>query len=150
MINRFAICLLLLVSQTTWSIQCFFTLVKDNCWLDYDVTVNVTDAITSKPVLTITVPKGKKSWERKTFDCQPLQSLDFVAKFSPIFWESDKGKTFKGKRTWTLPVHMEKGDTAWNITVCYPEQFTAIPLPPTAGSNCACDTKAIPEPVVPK
>lgn len=128
---------------------CFFTLVKDSCWTDYNVTVDVTDASTSKTLFRISVPKGK-SWARKKFSCDAAESFDYRASFSPVFWQSDKGKHFSGKRTWTLPQTMKAGDTAWSITVCYPEEFSEVPLPPTANSQCACDMKSIPPVIPPK
>ncbi len=128
---------------------CFFTLVKDSCWTNYDVTVDVTNASTSKSLFNISVPKGK-SWTRKKFSCDAAESFNYSATFSPVFWQADKGKHFSGKRTWTLPQKMKQGDTAWDITVCYPEQFSEVPLPPTADSKCNCDTQSIPAVIPPK
>lgn len=122
---------------------CFLTLLKDSCWTDYDITVNMGNAVTGKPVLTLSVPKGK-SFSRQEFTCQAGEVFNYTATFSPIFWESDKGKIFKGKRTWSLPNSIKKGDTAWNITICYPDEFSEIPLPPTANSNCQCSSQNLP------
>lgn len=145
-----AVSLGLCLTQASWSLSCFFTLVKDSCWKDYDVSVDVFDANTGKPVVNVVAPKSDTTWIRQPFDCTASQSLNFVASFAPTFWEADKGKHFKGKRTWTLPDTMHAGDTAWNVTVCYPEEFSAVPLPPTASGNCTCDATQIPKPVAPK
>lgn len=131
------------------SYPCFFTFVKDSCWTDYDVNVSVVDASNNKHVVTVSIPKGK-SWARKKTRCNGGESFDYAATFSPVFWQSDEGRQFRGKRTWTLPQHMSKGDTAWDITVCYPEQFAEVPLPPTAGANCKCDFQSIPPVKPPK
>lgn len=122
---------------------CFLTLVKDSCWTDYNISVDMGDATTGKPVLTLGVPKGK-SYSRQEFTCQPGQVFNYKATFSPIFWQADKGKVFMGKRTWALPHKIAKGDTAWNITICYPDEFAEIPLPPSANGNCKCDTQNLP------
>lgn len=128
---------------------CFFNFVKDSCWTDYDVTVDVTNAATSKKLFSLSVPKGQ-SWARKQFSCDAAESFNYSASFSPVFWQSDEGKHFSGKRTWTLPQTMTKGDTAWVITVCFPEQFSEVPLPPTANSKCVCDIQSIPPVIPPK
>ena len=130
-------------SSQVSAFTCFLTLVKDSCWTDYDVTVNMGDATTGKPVLTLSVPKGK-SFSRQEFTCNAGQVFNYKASFSPIFWQADKGKIFPGKRTWSLPDTIKKGDTAWNITICYPSEFSEIPLPPTATANCKCDTQNLP------
>lgn len=131
-----------------WSFPCYYTLAKDNCWLKYDVSVDVIDASTEKKIFNINIPAGTP-WVTKTFECTVAQSLIYIAKFSPIIWESDKGKTFRGMRNWFLPGVINPGDTAWTIPVCFPKDFAEVPLPPTAGSNCACDFSDVP-PVKPK
>jgi hypothetical protein len=131
------------------AITCFFTLMKDSCWTDYDVTVKVVDASNKKPLTNITVPKGK-SWNRVTFTCDEGQSFNYSATFTPTFWKADEGKVFPGNRTWMLPEKLQKGDTAWNITLCYPEQFSEVPMPPTAAGSCVCDAKKIPPVTPPK
>ena len=109
----------------------------------------MTDADNGKPILSLTVPKGK-AWNRQKFDCETGESLTYLASFSPVFWDADKGKQFPGKKSWKLPDKMAKGDTAWNITVCYPEEFAEVPLPPTAKGGCNCDARKIPPVVAPE
>lgn len=137
------------LSPAVFASTCFITFVKDSCWTDYNLTIAVTDASTSKQLLSVSVPKGIP-WVRKTFSCEAGESFNYAATFSPVFWATDKGKVFRGTRTWTLPQTMEKGATAWDITVCYPEQFSEVPLPPTGGSHCKCDTQSIPPVIPPK
>lgn len=136
-------------SSEASAFTCFLTLAKDSCWTEYDVKVDVIDILTNKTVISAIAPTGK-SWNRQEFACQPGQTFKYIATFSPIFWESDKGKQYSGTRTWTLPKEIKKGDTAWNITVCYPEQFAEVPFPPTAKGNCVCDARKIPPVVAPK
>ena len=127
-----------------WSFPCYYTLAKDSCWTKYEVSVDIIDATKEKKIITVTVPAGK-SWTRATFECTPAQSLIYIARFSPVFWESDKDKTFRGLRNWSLPGEINPGDRAWTIPVCYPADFAEVPLPPAAGGACKCDFESIPE-----
>ena len=131
-------------ASVSWSFPCYFTLVKDSCWTKYNVSVDVTDAVTEQKIFTITVPAGT-SWARNTFECTPSQSLIYTAQFSPVFWASDKGKTFRATRNWSLPGTINPDDRAWTLPVCYPADFSQVPLPPTADNNCKCDFSAAPE-----
>ena len=127
-----------------WAITCYYTLAKENCWLKYNVTVDVMDASTNKVLTTVTVPAGKL-WTRVVFPCQAAQKLMYSAHFTPVIWESEKGKVYSAKNYWSLPAAINPGDTAWNVSVCYPMDFSQIPLPPEATNSCTCDFKSIPE-----
>lgn len=134
--------------QAVHAFPCFLTIVKDSCWINYDVTVKVLDSSSNQVISTIIIPKGNR-WARESFACQPKQIINFQAVFSPVFWASDQGKIYPGQNYWTLPFKIAKGDTAWSITMCYPEQFAEVPLPPTAKGNCQCNKTGIP-PVKPQ
>ncbi len=123
-------------------------MVKDSCWENYTLTVNVSNAATGEPVATIIVPQGQ-SWVRQAFTCQPKDDLSLKATFTPVFWQNDEGKIYSALRDWKLPDSVAKGDTAWNVTVCYPEEFSEVPLPPDASGSCKCDFSNIP-PVKPQ
>ena len=138
----------LCVSFQSQAFPCFLTLVKDSCWTNYNVSVVVLNATTGEPINTILVPQGK-SWDRLQFDCQPGLQVSFSATFTPIFWANDAGKTYSSQRNWSFPASIAKGDTAWNVTLCYPSEFAGVPLPPDAGSHCSCNTDSIP-PVKPQ
>lgn len=133
------------VSAPSLAFTCFFTLAKDSCWTNYDVTVNVIDASTSKSVVKIAVPKGT-AWGRVKFNCTPAQQFLYKATYQPVFWQSEIGKIYSSKRYWSLPGAIGKNETAWNIPVCFPSDFSEIPLPPTATGNCKCDLTKIPAP----
>jgi hypothetical protein len=136
---------LLLISPTWASITCYYTLVKDNCWAKYAISVEVTDAITAKVLTTVTVPTGK-SWTRVTFPCETNgQKLMYHARFSPSIWESEKGKVYPAKNYWSLPDQVNPGDSAWNVSVCYSADFSEVPLPPEATGTCKCDFSVVPE-----
>ncbi|WED43932.1 hypothetical protein [Legionella cardiaca] len=132
-------------SAQTFAFTCYFTLAKDSCWTNYDVKVVVVDANTNKPVVTVEVPKGK-SWARQKFTCEPAQRFFYQATYQPVFWQSEVGKNYMSMRYWSLPATIGEGDTAWNIPVCFPANFAAVPLPPDAQGNCQCDWSQIPAP----
>ncbi len=138
----------LCVSLQTWAFPCFVTLVKDSCWIDYNVTVTVMNAQTGKQVASLIAPQSQ-SWVRQSFTCQPGDSLTFSAIFTPVFWESDKGKVYPGQSNWQLPQEIKKTEAAWNINICYPSEFSEVPLPPEANGSCKCITDNIP-PVQPQ
>lgn len=129
--------------------QCFLTLVKDKCWEKYTVSINVVNSLKDKSIMTMIIPQGQ-AWVRQPFTCEPKDSITLHATFSPVFWEKDDGKVFSGLHDWKLPETIKKGATAWNITVCYPADFAAVPLSPEADSHCGCDRENIPPVEPPK
>lgn len=146
MIRRMlAASLVLSFSSPVWSFECFLTLVKDSCWTNYTVSVDVVDASNLNTLFTVTAPAGQ-SWARQKFACTPEQTLQYIARFSPIFWHNDEGKTYPGLRNWTLPAKVNPGDLAWTIPICYPAEFSQVPFPPDAKGNCTCDFSSIPAP----
>lgn len=128
---------------------CYFTLVKNSCWKNYDVTVELMNASSSKSMVKTTAPKGK-DWIRTQFTCEPNQAFNYHATFLPIIWDADKGKVYPGKSTWSLPPQIKKGDTAWNITMCFPEEFAEVPYPLDATGNCKCDNQHLPPVTAPE
>lgn len=130
-------------SMQIQAFPCFVTMVKDSCWGNYNVTVSVSNVKTGKLITSVIIPQDQ-FWARQSFSCEPGDAMSFSAVFTPVFWENDKGKTYPGQRTWQLPQEIKKGDTAWNINVCYPAEFAEVPLPPEATSNCTCDLDKIP------
>ncbi|MDP3269368.1 MAG: hypothetical protein Q8M40_10010 [Legionella sp.] len=134
----------MILTIPVWAINCFFTLAKDSCWTGYNVVVDVIDARTNQILTTVTVP-AEKSWTRQSFVCEPSQKLMYHARFTPVFWQSDEGKTYLAKRFWSLPSIINQGDSAWNLSVCFASDFALVPFPPNATGNCACDFKDIPK-----
>lgn len=128
---------------------CFFSFVKDSCWKDYAVTVVATDILTGKEVVTVTIDKGQM-WSRKEFTCHSSQSFEFISTFTPVIWDKDAGKKYPGKSSWTLPAKIDEGKTAWNLTVCFPKEFSEVPVPPTSGSECKCMGDTLPPVDAPK
>ena len=134
----------ILFSANAHAVTCYITIVKANCWKDYDVTVNITDAENGKDLGDITIYEGDL-WKREKFDCQAGETLALVAKFSPPIWEDDAGRDYKATRFWNLPKKASKDAVGWNVTVCYPEWFADVPTPPKGSADCACDMSKVPE-----
>ena len=126
------------------SVTCYLTMVKGDCWKNYDLTVDISDADSGKINKTILVPEGQP-WIRQEFDCKPGDTIALAAKFSPVFWEGDEDKIFKGQRYWKLPNEISSDETGWNVTVCFPQQFADVPSPPDANTNCTCNLNDIPK-----
>jgi hypothetical protein len=135
--------LLLSLAAQAYSFPCYITIIKDNCWTNYDVTVQVDDVMVDKPITSIVIPSGE-AWTRYEFSCQEKQTLQFTAAFSPVIWDKDEDRKYKSKRFWSYPEIIRQGDTAWNMTVCYPQDFAEIPMPPDVSGACTCDKKIAP------
>lgn len=131
-------------TSISFAFPCFITVAKDSCWIEYNVTVSVLDVSNDrKKMVDIIIPQGS-IWARKKTECEPKQLLQFEAQFTPVFWQEDRGKKYTSIRYKTLPANIGPQETAWNINVCYPRDFSQVPLPPEAGSNCKCDFSNIP------
>ena len=130
--------------NSAWAIDCYFTLVKDSCWTKFNVDVEVSDAITFKHLLNISVPAGT-SWKREPFVCTVGQKISYKAKFSPEIWEGDTKKVFLAQRFWQLPREVKENQTAWEVAVCYPKQFSEVPLPANVSGDCKCDFSVVPK-----
>ena len=127
---------------------CFLTVVKDSCWTKYTVNITAVNPTTGKEIASINIPQGQ-TWFRQPFDCEPKETISITSNFTPAIWQQNAGKVYSALHNWSLPEKVATGETAWNITICYPADFAGVPLPPDAGSHCACDTSNIP-PVKPQ
>lgn len=131
------------LGTTVFALPCTFTLVKDSCWKDYDVTIIVHDVMNPKPMLSVTVPKGK-TWVRQATECRESQKINYSATFSPVIWRGQENRVYYVKKTWTLPNKIKSGDSAWEVRLCFPQDFAKVPESPTATANCDCNYKSIP------
>jgi hypothetical protein len=143
MIRFLVIILSTSIYTSSYAIQCFFTMVKDSCWKDYNLSVDLINAKTGKNILTVLIPQGQL-WIRQPFKCSAGDTLSLQATFNPAFWESDADKVYSGQHYWGLPKVLQEGEVAWNVTICYPKEFSAVPLPPDASGNCGCNVNDIP------
>ena len=103
----------------------------------------IIDEDTKKQVTMVEIPKNE-FWGRQTFNCEPGQKLMSQAIYDPIFWDSEKGKVYTSKRFLALPTSIKPDDKAWNISVCFPNDFSSVPFPPDANGNCGCDFSKVP------
>ncbi len=139
---------IIMLAQQAKAFPCFVTLVKDSCWIQYDVIIDVLDAVNDRILLTVTLPKGKK-WSRESFEAEKGQQFMLRAHFEPAFWEADEGVRYFAKRYWSLPKEVQGETVAWNVGACFPEDFASVPMPPDAGPDCKCDRREIPKPEAP-
>lgn len=132
-----------LVSSQIWAVQCYFTIAKSDCWKDYDVDVTIMDTNTEEVVQTAHIAKNSP-YTRVNFECNPKQIFSVYAQFSPTIWTQDKNKKYSGVRFWAMPETAPQPGTIWGIDICYPTQFSDLPLPKTTISDCSCNFEAIP------
>ena len=147
MTNFFRVCLgaSCVMSCVAYAFPCYLTIVKDNCWTNYDLTVTIANLATKTKLGSVLVPKGKL-WGRQQFSCEAGQTLTYEATFQPIIWESQANLAYQAVSFWNLPKAVGAHDLAWNLTACFPKDFSGVPTPPTATSHCSCDTSTIPAP----
>lgn len=138
-----SILILSLSLNYAYAFSCFTTIAKEDCWLNYNVSINVLDAANNKVLTTVIVPQGQ-SWARLAFECNPGTTLAFEAKFNPVFWQGDEDKVYPGQSYWQLPKTAKATEAAWNLNICFPQRFAKVPMPPEAKGKCACDMNKIP------
>ncbi len=134
----------ILFNTHTYAFPCFLTMVKDNCWINYNVKVKVVDTKNNQQLAEILVPKSQP-WSRVSFQCAPGQAFLLKAEFSPVIWQSEAGRMYDSQRYWSLPKHVSAGEVAWNLSMCYAADFAGLPMPPSATNRCKCDFSAIPK-----
>ena len=134
----------LVFTNSVLAFPCFVTVIKTACWKDYEVTVKVTDPATNRQWADASLPANGKLWARTQFECKPAQSLHFSAQFAPQIWQARANQVYPATRDWFLPEEITPEVTAWNINVCFPTDFDAVPAPLTTLDRCFCDAHAIP------
>ena len=137
----------ILFNTNIYAFSCFLTMVKDNCWKDYEVKVKVFDTKDNQQVTEITVSKSQ-TWNRASFQCTPGQVFYMSAEFSPLIWQSEAGRTYDSQRYWALPKSVSAGEFAWNLSMCYSADFSGIPIPSSATNSCKCDFGVVHKPTL--
>ena len=135
--------LLLGASQALIAMPCFVTLVKDSCWLSYNVTIEVLQADTNKKISQFVIPQGT-AWGRQSFDCKPGDTLKFSSSFYPVFWKNDENKVYLSQSNWQLPTSGGNKNQGVALQLCFSKDFIEVPFPPTGTSTCVCKTDDIP------
>ncbi|MCC5791104.1 MAG: hypothetical protein JJT82_00640 [Legionellaceae bacterium] len=123
--------------------DCYITLIKDNCWLNYTVAVTVIDQDSKKTVSSITAEKGK-AWAREKFKCTPGTTISYIATFSPVFWTADADKKYYSITYWHINPLLETAQVAQGVNLCFPRDFRNVPLPPDATAACRCEPSLVP------
>lgn len=134
--------ILFILSINAYSVRCFVTGVKASCWESYNVTINVVDTKNDQKLATIIIP-AQNIWSRQEFECSPGQNIRLDATFTPDIWEKHKGRVYSGLNFWKLPVTPPKDKEVWHLSVCFPNHFSQVPLPPEAGHICECNMKDV-------
>ncbi len=132
------------LSGQVFAFPCFITMVKDSCWLNYNVTIDVKNAATGKSIMQVIIPQGQ-AWVRQPFACDMGETLSLSATFNPAIWESEQDKVYVGQHYWGLPKAIGKKEAGWNVTVCFPKEFAEVPMPADAAGKCVCDFSSIPK-----
>lgn len=130
------------LASNIYAADCVLTIIKDNCWTNYDINIEFFDAENGQFVARANVPSNQ-NWGRVKFKCHSSQIFTAKARFSPDIWEGDSKKTYSSVRVWNLPEIAPAGDAAWAINMCYSKDFASIPEPLNA-KNCKCDPKSAP------
>jgi hypothetical protein len=135
---------MLLSTKAAFAVSCYVTVVKGSCWVEkFSVTVKVVDVVSKQELSKVTIPAGK-SWERASFACNPGQQLQYLANYSPKIWDGDVEKIFESKRFTTLPLELKPTDLAWNIPICFSDDFKEVTNILTGDGKCGCDFKSVP------
>ena len=132
----------LCLSTQAISMTCFLALAKDSCWTNYEVKLAVTDTATGLVVANIDVPKNR-TWVRVKFPCKSEQTLSFKAQYSPVIWQGTEGQQYSAQNYWQLSMESSKTQ-AQSLNVCFGRDFSEVPTPVNAKSQCVCNMSSIP------
>ena len=125
-------------SQTAAAtLPCQLVVIKNTCWKDYDVSINLIDFKTHQTHQIVELKKGD-NYAKQTFKCVPLATYSATATFSPAIWEQDKGKAYESSQVWNAPPALAEGTQAWAISMCFSNDFADVPVPLGDVSNCKC------------
>lgn len=133
----------LLISFEAWSLTCYITMAKDNCWKDYNVLVDVQSGATNARIIQLNIPKGQ-NFARQSFECKPRDNFYYVATFTPVIWEDQAGQKYRSKLYWAIPGNIPADYVVWEVKACYPSDFAQVPITPEATDDCRCDFSSIP------
>lgn len=123
----------------THAFQCYITVMKGNCWKNFNVKIDVIDDETQQHVVPTIDLNKETMWQRKPFECQPRQAFNYLASYTPPIWQDNQGKQYPSKRIWYMPEKIKPKVGAWEIPLCFPTDFSSVPLPPNADDLCTCD-----------
>lgn len=142
--NYKMIACLSLLWANSYAFDCYFTVAKNSCWLNYDAKVEVVDNALDKVIAVVDIPKGEL-WRRIHVKCEPKQSFRFIASSSSEMWKDQVGKKYNSRRRISLPIDIKSTEKAWNIPICFTNDFSGMPMPITAAHDCTCDWSKVPK-----
>lgn len=123
---------------------CVLQLAKSNCWKGFQVNVQPVDVNTGQPVGTpIVLDKDTFNTMAPIVGCQPLENLSFQATFTPAVWANSGDAVYPTNQFWQAPDVLPPKANKWIISICFANDFSAVPLPLQAGSSCECTFPAI-------
>lgn len=129
-------------SSVSFAVQCYVTLVKAECWKNYQIDINTTQS-DGKVVGKILIPKDKM-WGRIDFPCDAGDVLASDVSFDPPIWVNQKGMRYKSNRFWSLPAADPVNGSIFTINMCFPGDFAKLPVSTDTNSSCDCSMEGIP------
>lgn len=128
-------------SMPVWSnnIQCHVQAVKNTCWQDRAVTLELHDIEDLKTKHTFEISKDT-SGILQEFDCKNLKRFTFSAKFSPPIRPEDAKNKYVARKVWDVPTQLPPNTEKWVVKVCFSDDFSQVPVPMGA-QNCRCEFK---------
>lgn len=130
---------LFVFSSAVSAYDCYLTGILGPCWKNYVVTIKVLDNDTDKTLATITIPKGKL-WAREKITCVPRQAFLYQASFTPKIWKDNPKNVYGAISIYHTPEKFQDNTTGFIVPICFPRDFSEVPLPPDAKSLCDCKT----------
>lgn len=134
--------LLFLMNTPLWAdakapYPCQVRLIKTDCWKDVEVTVIAKDSETHKNIGGPIV-LAKDSFETmQSLPCQPSQTMNFSATVLPTAWEG-VNTVYPSINFFNSPSKLPKNAEKWIVSLCFPDDFSSVPLPLSSNKTCRC------------
>lgn len=139
MMMRFALgTILSLAISPALAAVCQLHVLKDSCFHNYDVTVDVYLQGAPARLFDIPIVRGQDEGLRE-FNCEPDQIYELKARFAPAFWQGEENRIYAQRTYMRLPQNFPANTGVWKLTTCFGRDFIGVPLPPEASSQCRCE-----------
>lgn len=117
---------------------CYVQLLKAQCWGDYQVNVQIIDAMTATAKDSIALAANAFA-VKHAIECGNYEHITFAAHFSPSLWEGEEDTWYQAKRVWVVPDDLPPSTVEWGVTLCFPHDFISVPLLPSGNiQDCPC------------
>lgn len=117
--------------------DCDIRLTKSNCWYDREVRVQVINGANLEVETMHTISADKK-YLVIPLNCNKVHRFTLKAAFDPPIWDDDKGRWFNSQRMWVVPNFIPVEQKQWVAEVCFPDDFSGVPLPLEDFTQCEC------------